>query len=118
MRLEPDVFRSTLSEMVGHVMVPLDTHGIYIEGNMENNSSTFTIDISLTPRKIKNIYIGADCSPEEIHIYIDLFKEFRDIFPWSYKEIPRIYWHMGRPRVQCSRAHQQIPNYRPFQKHL
>jgi hypothetical protein len=27
-------------------------------------------------------------------------------------------WHRGRPRVQRSRAHQQIPNYRPFRQHL
>jgi hypothetical protein len=27
-------------------------------------------------------------------------------------------WHRGKPRVQCSRAHQQNPNYRPFQQHL
>jgi hypothetical protein len=57
-------------------MVPLDTHGIYVEGNMVNISPTITINISQTPGKIKNIYIGADCSPEEIHIYTDLFKEF------------------------------------------
>jgi hypothetical protein len=26
-----DDFRSTLSDMLGHIMVPLDTHGIYAE---------------------------------------------------------------------------------------
>jgi hypothetical protein len=62
-RIEQDEFRSTLSEMVGHVVVPLDTHGIYAEGNMENISPTVTIDISRTPGKIENIYIGVDCSP-------------------------------------------------------
>jgi hypothetical protein len=71
--IEQDEFRSTLSEMVGHVVVPLDTHGVYDKGNMENIYPTFTIDISRTPGKIENIYIGANCSPEEIHIYIDLF---------------------------------------------
>jgi hypothetical protein len=75
-KIEHDDFRSTLSEMVGHVMVPLDTHGIYVKGNMENISPTITIDISHIPGKIENIYIGADCSPEEIQIYTDLFKEF------------------------------------------
>ena len=29
-----------------------------------------------------------------------------------------ICWHRGRPEVQCSRAHKQSPNYRPFQQHL
>jgi hypothetical protein len=68
-RIEQDDFRSTLSEMVGHTVVPLDTHGIYVEGNMVNIYPTVTIDISQVPRKIENIYIGADCSPEEIQIY-------------------------------------------------
>jgi hypothetical protein len=34
------------------------------------------IDISHIPGKIENVYIGADCSPEEILIYTELFKEF------------------------------------------
>ena len=52
--------------MVGHTMVPVDTHGIYVEGNMVNISPTVMIDISRTPGKIENIYIDANCSPEEI----------------------------------------------------
>ena len=30
--IEQDDFRSTLSEIVGHIVVPLDTHDIYAEG--------------------------------------------------------------------------------------
>jgi hypothetical protein len=33
-RIEQDDFRSTLSELVGHAVVPLDTHDIYSQGNM------------------------------------------------------------------------------------
>jgi hypothetical protein len=33
-RIEQDDFRSTLSKIVGHAIVPLDTHDIYAEGNM------------------------------------------------------------------------------------
>jgi hypothetical protein len=69
-----------LSEIVGHVVVPLDTHGIYAEGNMVSISPTITIDISCMPSNIENVYIGADCSPEEILIYTKLFKEFHDVF--------------------------------------
>jgi hypothetical protein len=75
-RIEQDDFRSTLSEIVGHAVVPLDTHDIYAEGNMVSISPTVTIDISRIPGKIENVYIGADCSPEEIQIYTELFKEF------------------------------------------
>jgi hypothetical protein len=89
-RIEQDDFRSTLSEIVGHVVVPLDTHGIYVEGNMASISPTIQIDISCTPGKIENVNIGADCSPEEILIYTNHFKEFQDIFTWSYEEMPWI----------------------------
>jgi len=30
-------------------------------------------------------------SLEEINIYVDLFKEFRDVFTWSYEEMPGTY---------------------------
>ena len=86
-RIEQDDFRSTLSEIVGHVVVPLDTHGIYAEGNMVSISPTIQIDISRTPGKIENVNIGVDCSPEDILIYTNLFKEFRDVFAWSYEEM-------------------------------
>jgi hypothetical protein len=74
-RIEQDDFRSTLSEIVGHTVVPLDTHGIYAEGNMVSISPIVQIDISRTLGKVQNVNIGADCSPEEILIYTELFKE-------------------------------------------
>jgi hypothetical protein len=63
-RIEQDDFRSTLSDIVGHIVVPLDTHEIYTEGNMVSIYPTITIDISRTPDKVENVNIGANCSPE------------------------------------------------------
>jgi hypothetical protein len=113
-RIKQDDFRSTLSEIVGHVVVPLDTHDIYVEGNMVSISPTATIDISRTPENIENVHISADCSPEEILIYTELFKEFRDVFAFSYEEMlgidPRIVDHGirtyldAKPIRQCFRA--------------
>ena len=51
---------------------------------------TITIDISVKPSIVEPIKIGAQCSPEEITLYKTLFQEFRDIFSWSYEEIPGI----------------------------
>jgi hypothetical protein len=59
-RIEQDDFRSTLSEIVGHTVVPLDTHIIYAEGNMKSISSTVTIDVSHTPGKIESVHIDVD----------------------------------------------------------
>jgi hypothetical protein len=63
-KIEKNDFRSTLSEIVGHIVVPLDMHKIYAEENMESIAPTIMIDISCTPCKVENIYIGADCSPK------------------------------------------------------
>jgi hypothetical protein len=111
-RIERDDFRSTLSEIVGHTIVLLDTHDIYAEGNMASISPTIMIDISRTPGKIENVNIGVDFLPEEILIYTKLFKEFRDVFSWSYEEMPGI-----DPRIV---EHEIItyPDAKPVQKHL
>ena len=60
------------------------------DGNMANISSTISINISRNPGTIENVYIGADCSHAEILEYTELFKEFHDIFAWSYDEMPGI----------------------------
>ena len=69
---------------------PVSTHDVFAEGNMSNISKTIPINISKTPGKIENVLIGADCSPDEIELYTTLFKEFRDVFAWSYEEMPGI----------------------------
>jgi hypothetical protein len=73
-KIAQDDFRYTLSEIVGHIVVPLDTHEIYAEGKMESISLTVTINISRILGKVENVHISEDCSPEEILIYTDLFK--------------------------------------------
>jgi hypothetical protein len=75
-RIEHDYFRSTLSEMVGHIVVPLDMHGIYVEGDMVNISPTIMVNISRIPGKIENVYIVEDCSPEEIQFYMIFSNNF------------------------------------------
>ena len=78
-------------------MVPLSSPGQMAEGNMANLSPTIPINISCDPGKVENVYIGVGCSPNEINEYTKLFKEFRNIFAWSYEEMlgidPRIVEH-------------------------
>jgi hypothetical protein len=99
-RIEQDDFRSTLSDIVGHTVFPLDVYGIYVEGNMVSISPTIMIDISHTLNKIENVYIGVDYSLEEIMIYIELFKEFRYVFSWSYEEMPGIDPHIFEHEIR------------------
>jgi hypothetical protein len=46
---------------------------------------------------MENVFVIVDFSPEEIQIYTDLFKEFHDVFAWSYEEMlgidPKIVEH-------------------------
>ena len=46
--------------------------------------------ISVKPGVPKKIFIGQNSSPEEFQSYTTLFKEFRDVFTWTYKEVPGI----------------------------
>jgi hypothetical protein len=89
-RVEAGEFTSTMNGVVTHPFNPLEMHRVYAEGNMENTDETIPIDITKTPGVIENVFIGVDCSLEEIQVYIELFREFRDIFFWSYEEMPVI----------------------------
>lgn len=40
---------------------------------------------------MENIHIGADFYPEEIASFTYVFKEFHNVFSWSYDEMPGIY---------------------------
>jgi hypothetical protein len=76
---------------------PLAMYTVYTKGIMESITTTIPIDISRTPGIVENVFMGVDCSLEEIQTYTELFKEFRDFFLWSYEEIigidPRIFEH-------------------------
>jgi hypothetical protein len=80
----------TASTVVVISTVPATTHDVFAEGNLSNILPMIPIDISIKPRIIKNVHIGASCSSDEIVTYTSLFKDFRDIFAWSYEEMPGI----------------------------
>jgi hypothetical protein len=64
---------------------------------MASIPQTIPVDISRTLGIMDNVFVGADCSLEEIQIYTKLFKEFHDVFAWCYEEMlgidPRIIEH-------------------------
>jgi hypothetical protein len=70
--------------------IPKSAHNVFSERNLSNILPTIPLDISITPRIVENVHIGALCSSDEIITYTSLFKEFCDIFAWSYEEIPGI----------------------------
>jgi hypothetical protein len=69
--------------MMGDQPCPINllaTQKIYVEGNMVTIAETLPINISRNPGIVENVFVGVDCSPEEIQIYMDLFKEICNIF--------------------------------------
>jgi hypothetical protein len=64
---------------------PILTQDALSEGNMGNISTTVTIDISIKEGVVENINLGANCTPDEVVSYTSLFKEFCDVFAWSYE---------------------------------
>jgi hypothetical protein len=78
---------STPSTIVVISTIPESAHDVFSEGNLSNISPTIPLDISIKPGIVKNVHIGASCSSDEIVTYTSLFKEFHDIFAWSYEEM-------------------------------
>jgi hypothetical protein len=70
--------------------LPILTQDTFSEGNMGNTSPTITIDISVKEGVVENINLGANCTLDEVASYTALFQEFRNVFAWSYEEIPGI----------------------------
>jgi hypothetical protein len=67
---------------------PIPAPDAFEEGNMDNISLIIKINIFIKNGVVKEITIGATCTPQEITAYKSLFQEYQDIFSWSYKEIP------------------------------
>ena len=91
---------------------PLPREGIFTEGNMEKISATIPIYISPNPNIVENIHIGANFFPEEIAIYTALFKEFRNVFDWSYEEIPGIDPSIFKHEIQT------YPDVKPIRQNI
>jgi len=71
-------------------LLPSMSYSSPVEGNLGVVCKTISIDISVKTGITEHIQIGADCSLEEIECYTSHFKDFRNIFSWSYEEMPGI----------------------------
>jgi len=64
---------------------PILTRHVLSEGNMGNIMETRPIEISVKPSIIEHLHIGQNGTPEEVTTLTSLFKEFCDVFTWSYE---------------------------------
>jgi hypothetical protein len=85
---------------------------VFSKGNLSNISPNIPLDISIKPGIVENVHIGASCSSDEVVTYTSLFKEFRDIFAWSYEEMPSI-----DPAIVIHEI-KTYPDAKPIRKHL
>ena len=77
-------------EIVDMSKSPILTDDVLSEENLGNITLTMFINILENLGVMENIILGQSCSLNEIKAYMALFKEFYDVFTWSYKEMPRI----------------------------
>jgi hypothetical protein len=76
-----------LSIVVVISSVPESTHDVLYEGNLSNISPTIPLDISIKPRVMENVHIGASCSTDEVFTCINpFFKNFVMFFPGVMKK--------------------------------
>jgi hypothetical protein len=79
---------------------------------MENIAEKILIDISKTHGLVENVFIQVYFSPKDIRMYIELFKEFHDMFSWSYEEIlgidPQIVEHEIRTYPNVNHVQQKL----------
>ena len=85
---------------VNHVTIIEETKGeSSIEEDAEDASPTFEEGVQATVDELKEINIAnaedpkpicvnANLSPKEEHAYAELLKEYKDVFAWTYKEMP------------------------------
>ena len=78
------------TDIVDILQTPVLLQDYESEGNLWNITNTTSINISVKPGTIEHVHVGHNCSIEETEEYRALFKEFWDIFSWSYEEMPRI----------------------------
>ena len=82
------------------------------ERNLSNIEETTAINISTKTDVVENIHVGKSCSSLELEICTALFREFRDVFAWSYDEMPGIDSSIVEHEIKM------YPYVKPVRQHL
>ena len=91
----PGYIENSLTELYRSIVVDLFTNFISIHAfnsdrNLLNIEEMISINISTKPGIVENIHVDVSCSPLELESYCSLFREFHDVFSWSYEEMSGI----------------------------
>jgi hypothetical protein len=108
---------STSSTVVVISTIPESAHDVFSKGKLSNISPTIPLDISVKPGIVENVHIEASCTSDEIVTYTSLFKEFHDIFSWSYEEMsgidPEIVIHETKTYPDAKPVRQRLRPVHP-----
>lgn len=90
-----DFFTNNLNELYQPNIIELSMnflsiYNVIYEKKLSKIEETLPLDISIKPNIFKKLHIGVYFSPNEVKTYKALFQEFKDVFSYSYKEIPVI----------------------------
>jgi hypothetical protein len=88
--IKKDISSIFPSNIVNSPQFPILTQDTISKGNLGNISHMITVDKSIKEGIVENIQLGANCLVEEVETDTALFKEFCDIFAWSYGEMSGI----------------------------
>ena len=88
--VKPDFLSFITFDIIENPHSPVLMQGANSEGNLCNVTQTIPIDMLVKIAIFEHVHIGQNYSAVEIETYMALFKEFQDVFAWSYEEIPRI----------------------------
>ena len=87
------------------------------EGNLCSITQTNPIDISAKHDTIEHVHVGQNYSTDEHEAYNTLFKEFCDIFTWSYEEMlgidPSIVVHEIKTYPMAKPVRQKLRQVHP-----
>ena len=76
------------------------------------------LDISMKLGVSENIYIGQNSSSSKVQSYTSLFKEFWDVFTWTYEEMPgidpSIVVHKIKTYPSAKPVHQKLRQVHPW----
>ena len=110
----------TIPKGVANLKNLFDLREIFRGAKNEKSGSSFPIykTINLgTPKNPKNVNLGKTVSKKDRKTYLKLFKEYEDVFAWSYEELKtydtHIIQHMIPLKSVIKPFQQKLRNYRP-----
>ena len=104
-------------DIFSDLQTPVLLQDIDSEGNIFNITNTTPIVILFKPETVEHIHVGQNCSTKETENFRDLFKEFHDIFAWTYEDIlgidPSIVVHKIKTYPTANLVRQKLRQVRP-----